>query len=117
MQFVFQISDWEKGHAFKGNSHNILILSCRSGIAQSSTLWAKPEPLRSIQGIKWKLNILVNKFIYNALGSPLLYPNHLATTPLPFSYPEAKPKPSRTIDPFIEETDPAHRRLYEEVVN
>ncbi|SJL18981.1 uncharacterized protein ARMOST_22586 [Armillaria ostoyae] len=89
----------------------------RSGIAQSSTLWAKPEPPRSIQGIKWKLNILVNKFIYDALGSPLPYPNRLATTPLPFFYLEAKSKPSRMIDPLIEETDPAHRRLYEEVVN
>ncbi|SJL11702.1 uncharacterized protein ARMOST_15110 [Armillaria ostoyae] len=26
-------------------------------------------------------------------------------------------KPSQMIDPLIEETDPAHRRLYDEVVN
>ncbi|KAK0438953.1 hypothetical protein EV421DRAFT_1969204, partial [Armillaria borealis] len=63
----------------------------------------------SIQGIEGKLNILVNKFAYDALGSPPPYTNRLVTMPLPFLYLAAMSKPSQMIDPLIEEMGPAHR--------
>ncbi len=39
------------------------------------------------------------------------------TSPLPFFYLKAMSKSSQTMDPLIDMMDPAHRRLYEEVVN